>query len=147
MPQPGDQGEHRHGGAHAQVGNHFPVVGKGVGDGAVQQAEQDNERLPCRIALCVEDQGGDPDQGGGKGHPAFPVECQERQQNAAHGAAPQEPLPLGEIRCDGLLHRLPSKKISTPAHLPRPNDVRECCTTRWQFVYAIFTVLIITETN
>lgn len=86
-----------------------------------------------------------PIQGGGKGHPAFPVECQERQQNAAHGAAPQEPLPLGKIRCDGLLHRLPSKKISTPAHLPRPNDVRECYTTRWQFVYVTFTALIIAE--
>lgn len=97
VAQPGHQRHYRHGGGHAQVGEHLAVVGKGEGNQSIQQAEQNHQHLACRIALGAENQGRGPNERGGQGEVAAPVKGSKGQQDTGHGAAPQEQLPFGEI--------------------------------------------------
>ena len=54
----------------------------GFSDDAVEDAEEDHEDLTDGVALGVEDQGGDPDEGGGKGEVAYAVEEEEEEEEA-----------------------------------------------------------------
>ena len=73
VAQPGHQRHHSHGSRHAQIGEHLAVVSKGEGNKPVQQAEQDHQHLPRRVALGAENKGCGSDERGGQGEIAAPV--------------------------------------------------------------------------
>ena len=81
IAQPGNKSEECHRPGHAEVGDHLPKVGKSVGDHAVEQAEQDHQRLPDGIALGVENQGSGADQRGRQGHKVYPVKEEKGYQD------------------------------------------------------------------
>lgn len=77
MAEPGDESEKRHGHGHAKVGHHLAEIGKGIGNIAVKQAENDHEKLSNGIALCVKKNGDHADQGGNQRQVITAVEEQE----------------------------------------------------------------------
>ena len=79
VSQPGNQCKQRHRTGHAEICDHLSIVGKGVGNHTVEQAEHNHQRLPDGIAFGVEDQGGDPDEGGYEGEEAHAVEDEEEE--------------------------------------------------------------------
>ena len=56
IPQPGNKSEERHRAGHAEISDHLPKVGKGVGDYTIEQAEHDHQRLSDGIAFRIENQ-------------------------------------------------------------------------------------------
>ena len=107
IAKPGNQGKQRHRPGHAEVGDHLAKVGKGVGDHAVEQAEQDHQCLPDGVALGIEDQRGRADQRGRQRHEIHPVKEEKGYQDQPGRAAPQGQLSFGEV-CGQFLHK-PSK--------------------------------------
>ncbi len=62
MAQPRDQGESSHWHCHSEVGDHFAVIRKGIGNDPVQQAENDHQQLTEWISFCVDQNGCDTDK-------------------------------------------------------------------------------------
>lgn len=88
MSQPGDQREDRHGQGHAEIGDHLPIVRKGIGDESIQQAEENHQALPQGIPLCTEDQSRRPDQGRQQRRNVPPVKQEKGQKDRPGGASP-----------------------------------------------------------
>ena len=95
--QPADESQQGHGCGHAQVGDHLPVIGAGVGDIAVDQAEDHRQRLAHGIALGVEQQRGDADERGGQSEVPGVLQQEEGQQDGPHRGTPKELFLGGEI--------------------------------------------------
>ena len=95
--QPGDQGKHRHRHGHAQVGDHFPVVGKAVRNDAIQQAENHHQHLADGIALGGEDQRCHPHQGSEQGQIALPVKEKKEDRDQSSGSTPKKQLSLCKV--------------------------------------------------
>ena len=111
--QPGDERKDRHRHGHAEVGDHLSVVGKGVGDDAVEDAEHDGQRLPYGVALCVEDEGGRPDERGAQREIIGAVEQGKREGDEQDGRSPQRVFCRGEVG-EEFFHTVPpNMKIST----------------------------------
>lgn len=112
--QPGNQGKNRHGHCHAEISQHFAVVGESIGNDAVQQAENNSQKLSDGVTLRVENECGHADAGRGKGDVTFTVESEKREQNEQHGNAPEQQFAFGKIRSDFFVHKnlLPKKEAS-----------------------------------
>ena len=123
VTQPANQCVEGHGGGHAQVGEHLPVIGEGIGDIPVQQAEGDAQHQPQGIPLGVEDQRSGTNQRGGQGKVIGLVEQHKGAHNEHHRTDPQCPFGFGEVFQFGRHGKTPEKKHPY-AHLQRPNDVQ-----------------------
>ena len=77
MSKPGDQREHRHRHRHSKIGRHLSVVGKAVGDSAVDKTEDNHKHLTDRIALGAKDERCDTDKRGNERHIASSVKDKE----------------------------------------------------------------------
>ena len=73
IAEPRDEGKDRHRHGHAEIGDHFAVIGKAIGNDAIQQAEHHHQHLPERIAFGIKDQRGNADEGGDQGQNVFAV--------------------------------------------------------------------------
>ena len=123
MAEPGHQRHHRHGKGHAKIGDHFSVIGKGIGDPAVEQAEHHHECLSYGVPLGVEDQGRNADEGGDQGGVILAVKQKKEENNPQYRGAPKGDLGGGEIGMTVLHGRILRKKEASATHLLRPNDV------------------------
>ena len=77
MSKPGDQREHRHRHRHSEIGRHLSVVGKAVGDSAVDKTEDNHKHLTDRITLGAKDECCDTDKRGNERHIASSVKDKE----------------------------------------------------------------------
>ena len=146
VAHPGDQGKDRHRHGHPQIGDHLAVIGKGVGDPAVEQAEHHGQHLPEGVALGVEDQGRHPDQGSAEGHVAFPVKHTERNDDEPNRRSPEHFFVPGKIAgkpADRIFlcrhgSLLLSQKRSICVRIFQDLTMRKqmlpAFTTRWQFL-------------
>ena len=120
MPEPRYESEERHRCGHTEIGYHLTVIGEGIGDYAVKNAENDRKKLTERIALGIEDKEGDPDKRRGKGKIFVFSEKQERGENDRYRARPQKFFKQGKI-IQHLSHKdiaLPNKKNKSTPYLP-----------------------------
>ena len=104
---------HRHRHGHAQIGDHLAVVGKGIGDDAVQQAENHHQHLSDGVSLGVEDKRRDAYQRGGQRQIILPVKGADEH----HRQAPQEPLGSGKVSKQLSPHKIDLQKNSTRIHI------------------------------
>lgn len=100
VAEPGDESEKRHGHGHAKVGHHLAIVGKGIGNIAVKQAEKDHEKLACGIALGIKKNGDHADQGGDQRQMITAVEEQEGCSDQKDGGSAKRQFRFGKIRSD-----------------------------------------------
>ena len=97
IPQPGDQGEHRHWSGHPQVGRHLSIIPAGERNDTVQRAEAHHQQLSEGVSLGVEDQGGHSDQRRGQDPELCPVIGEEEGQDERGGRPPEGQFPPGKI--------------------------------------------------
>lgn len=53
VSQPQDQREHCHWHRHTEIGDHFTVIGKGIGNNAIEQTENYHQQLSEGITLGI----------------------------------------------------------------------------------------------
>lgn len=78
VSEPRYYGEYGDGRGHAEIGDHLAVVGIGVGDDAVEDAEHHDEQLSHRVAFGSENEGCRAHKRGGEGEDVLAVEHAER---------------------------------------------------------------------
>ena len=108
---------HRHRHGHAQIGDHLAVVGKGIGDDAVQQAKEHHQHLSHGVSLGVEDKRRDAYQRGGQRQIILPVKGAEGSDDKRRRQAPQEPLGSGKVSKQLSPHKIHLQKNSTRIHI------------------------------
>lgn len=105
VAQPADERQQRHGRRHAQIGDHLAVIRAGIGNIAVDQAENHRQRLPHGVALGVKKQGGDADEGGGEREILLPFQQEKKCHYRPHGRKPERFFLCCKIRIDAAQHK------------------------------------------
>ena len=140
MPHPSDQRKDGHGHCHAKIGDHLPVISKGKGDDPVKKTEHDHQKLAERISLCVENEGGNADQGGKQHQVIFTTKEVKGEEDQKGGKTPQHDFKYGKITEHLFFQHNDLKKISIRIHIFKDLTMCNECnlhfSTRWQYLYA-----------
>lgn len=140
---PGNQRKQRHGGCHAEIGEHFSIVSICKGNDTVKHTENQHEQLSGGVSLCAENERGYTDNGGAERQVVFTVKKEKCRQNQEERGAPEGAFSPGKIGIEMRFFCIWAssfpKKKDICAHLLRPNDVRQMpfIPARWQGFFSV----------
>ena len=88
VAEPRDEGKDRHRHGHPEIGDHFAVISKAIGNNAIQQAEHHHQHLPERVTFGIKDQRGNADEGGDQSQNVFTVKKAKGAHDQQDGRRP-----------------------------------------------------------